>query len=94
MERILKASTNPGDMVLDPFAGCATACVAAEKLERQWVGIDLSPLAYNLVQARFARKKLKVGSEETPTLTGWKVSDKVIEAGIHRILESLPPSEM
>ena len=37
LERIIGASTNPGDMVLDPFAGCATACVAAEKLERQWL---------------------------------------------------------
>ena len=75
LERIIGASTNPGDMVLDPFAGCATACVAAEKLERQWVSIDLSPLAYNLVQARFARE-LKVGSEETPTLTGWNVTHR------------------
>ena len=75
LERIIKASTNPGDTVLDPFAGCATACVAAEKLERQWVGIDLSPLAYNLVQARFARE-LKVGSDETPTLTGWNVTHR------------------
>ena len=36
LERIIAASSNPGDMVLDPFAGCATACVAAEKLGRQW----------------------------------------------------------
>ena len=39
-------------MVLDPFAGCATACVAAEKLGRQWVGIDLSPKAVELVNLR------------------------------------------
>ena len=38
LERIIAASSNPGDMVLDPFCGCATACVAAEKLGRQWVG--------------------------------------------------------
>ncbi len=43
LERIIKASSNEGDVVLDPFCGCATACVAAEKLGRQWVGIDLSP---------------------------------------------------
>ncbi len=42
LDRIIKASSNEGDIVLDPFAGCATACVAAEKLKRQWVGIDLS----------------------------------------------------
>ena len=39
-ERIIKASSNPGDIVLDPFAGCATTCVAAERLGRQWIGAD------------------------------------------------------
>ena len=39
-ERIIKASSNPGDLVLDPFAGCATTCVAAERLGRQWIGAD------------------------------------------------------
>ena len=39
-ERMIKASSNEGDMVLDPFAGCATTCVAAERLGRQWVGAD------------------------------------------------------
>ncbi len=52
LERIIQASSNPGDMVLDPFCGCATACVAAEKLGRQWVGIDLSPKAVELVNIR------------------------------------------
>ena len=52
LERIIEASSNPGDVVLDPFCGCATACVAAEKLGRQWVGIDLSPRAAELVNLR------------------------------------------
>ena len=52
LERIIAASSNPGDTVLDPFCGCATALVAAEKLERQWVGIDLSPKAKDLVELR------------------------------------------
>ena len=52
LDRIIKASSNPGDVVLDPFAGCATACVAAEKLDRQWVGIDLSSKAVELVNER------------------------------------------
>ena len=52
LERIIKASSNPGDIVLDPFCGCATACVAADRLGRQWVGIDLSPLAAKLVRSR------------------------------------------
>ena len=41
VERIVKASSNVGDVVLDPFCGCATACVAADNLQREWVGIDI-----------------------------------------------------
>ena len=52
LERVIKASSNPGDMVLDPFCGCATACVAADHLDRRWVGIDISPKAVELVNMR------------------------------------------
>ena len=52
LERIIKASSNEGDVVLDPFCGCATTCVAAHKLNRQWIGIDVSRLAYHLVIER------------------------------------------
>ena len=52
LERIIKASSNPGDVVLDPFCGCATACVAAEQLGRRWIGIDISPKAVELVNMR------------------------------------------
>ena len=52
LSRIILASSRPGDLVLDPFAGCATTCVAAEHHERQWIGIDLSPLAAELVERR------------------------------------------
>ncbi len=52
LERIIRASSNPGDVVFDPFCGCATALVAADRIERQWVGIDLSPLAATLVLKR------------------------------------------
>ncbi|MDE0149146.1 MAG: DNA methyltransferase [Rhodospirillaceae bacterium] len=52
LDRIIRASSNPGDMVLDPFCGCATALVAADRLDREWAGIDLSPLAARLVLKR------------------------------------------
>ena len=52
LERIISVSSNEGDVVLDPFCGCATACVAAENLGRQWVGIDISPKAVELVNVR------------------------------------------
>ena len=52
LERIIRASSNEGDLVLDPFCGCATACVAAENLGRRWIGIDMSPKAVELVNVR------------------------------------------
>ena len=52
LDRIVKASSNAGDTVLDPFCGCATALVVADRLNREWVGIDLSPLAAKLVLKR------------------------------------------
>ena len=52
LERIIKASSNPEDFVLDPFCGCATTCVAADTLNRNWVGIDISEKAYELVNIR------------------------------------------
>ena len=52
LERIIKASSNKNDIVLDPFCGCATTCVAAERLQRQWIGIDISPKAVDLVRVR------------------------------------------
>ena len=52
LDRIIKASSNPGDMVFDPFCGCATACVSADSLDREWIGIDISPKAAELVKYR------------------------------------------
>jgi len=52
LERIIKASSNEGDVVLDPFCGCGTAIAVAERLKRRWIGIDITYLAVNLVQRR------------------------------------------
>ena len=57
-ERIIKASSNEGDMVLDPFAGCATTCVAAERLNRQWVGVDIWDKAHEVVIQRLQKEGL------------------------------------
>ena len=59
-ERIIKASSNQGDIVLDPFAGSATTCIAAEKLDRQWVGIDIWDQALDVVLCRLEKEGLKV----------------------------------
>ncbi len=52
LERIIAASSNPGDVVLDPFCGCGTAVDAAEKLGRLWTGIDVTHLAIGLIEKR------------------------------------------
>lgn len=52
MERIVTASTNEGDIVLDPFCGCGTAVHAAQKLGREWIGIDVTHLAIAIVEKR------------------------------------------
>lgn len=52
LERIIEASSDPGDVVLDPFCGCGTALVAAQKLGRRWIGIDITYLSIAVMQAR------------------------------------------
>lgn len=75
LERIIAASSNPGDVVLDPFCGCGTAVVAAHKLDRKWIGVDITPIAVSLVQQRLfdsfgaidVRRKSKDDIAERPT---------------------------
>ena len=56
LERIISTSSNEGEIVLDPFCGCATTCVAAEGLGRKWIGIDVSIKPYELVQQRLKKE--------------------------------------
>ena len=60
LDRIMKASSRPGDLVFDPFCGCATALVAAHLLERQWAGCDISENAVRLTDERI---RAQPGSE-------------------------------
>jgi len=55
LERIIKASSNPGDIVLDAFCGCGTTMAVAHKLGRRWIGIDISPTAIKTVDDRLKR---------------------------------------
>lgn len=77
LDRIVKAGSNPGDMVLDPFCGCATTCVAAERLGRRWAGIDIDSKALEVTLARLRQqvdernestKKDRVGTGKLPGL--------------------------
>jgi adenine specific DNA methylase Mod len=56
LERIIKASSNEGDVVLDPFCGCGTAVAAAQGLKRRWIGIDVTHLAIGLIKQRLHDK--------------------------------------
>jgi adenine specific DNA methylase Mod len=69
LERIIAASSNPGDTVLDPFCGCGTAVHAAEKLGRNWIGIDVTHLAISLIERRLkdAFPAIRFTVEGTPT---------------------------
>ena len=55
-KRMIQASSNPDDMVLDPFAGCATTCVAAEQLGRRWIGIDIREESGGVIRDRLERE--------------------------------------
>lgn len=72
LERIIKASSNKGELVLDPFCGCATTPVAAERLGRQWIGMDLWDQAYEVVLTRLKAYGFAVSADEgeQPTQRG------------------------
>jgi site-specific DNA-methyltransferase (adenine-specific) len=64
LDRIVRASSNPGDLVLDSFCGCGTALVAAENLGRRWIGIDISPTACRVMAERLRKDcKLREGQD-------------------------------
>ncbi|MGI0069606.1 MAG: DNA methyltransferase [Nitrosopumilaceae archaeon] len=79
LERIIKSSSNEGDLVLDPFCGCGTALTVAHKLKRKWIGIDISPTACNLMVSRLTKARAK------PSLVGMPFTDEE--------LRKLPPFE-
>lgn len=86
LERIIRASTNPGEVVLDPFCGCATACVAAEGMmnaispdvpeKRLWIGIDKAPETYKIMLQRMEVELSARGNEAT-------VLHKTVENNLH-----------
>jgi DNA modification methylase len=81
LERIIQASSNEGDIVLDPFCGCGTTIAAAQKLNRRWIGIDITQLAIALIKHRlfsgFGERELRDGEMRAPvqfTVIGEPVS--------------------
>ena len=63
-ERVIEASSNKGDFVLDPFCGCATTPIAAERLKRQWVGMDIWDKAHETVLSRLAEEGMLTAEQK------------------------------
>ena len=70
LERIISASSNPGDVVLDPFCGCATTMEAAQKLGREWIGIDIAIHAIKRVARVRLTERLGLVEGEDFTVEG------------------------
>ncbi len=81
LERIIKATSNENDIVLDAFCGCGTALVAAQKLKRQWIGIDVSPTACRVMATRLKKD------------CGLKEDEKLWAIGRGFIVRDLPKTE-
>jgi hypothetical protein len=75
LERIIRASTNKGDIVLDPFCGCGTTVVAAHGLDREWIGIDISPTAMEIM-----RRRLWNESRYVPTIVNMPSDEEALRA--------------
>jgi len=91
LERIINASSNPNDIVLDAFCGCGTALIAAENLGRQWIGIDISPTSCR-VMAKRLRDLTKLREDEAL----WKAGRGFIVRDLPWTVEKLrkiPPFE-
>lgn len=70
LERIIRASSNPGDVVFDPFCGCATTIEAAQKLERRWIGIDITIHAIKRVARRRLQERLHLAQGRDYAIEG------------------------
>jgi site-specific DNA-methyltransferase (adenine-specific) len=84
LERILAASSNEGDVVLDPFCGCGTTVHAAEKMGRQWIGIDITHLAIGLIKKRLVQAFPRVQFEVLGVPKDVGAAEALAEADKHQ----------
>lgn len=81
LERIVAGSSNRGDIVLDPFCGCGTTIAVAQRLDRKWIGIDISPTAVGLMKRRVEKVgAVDVNGTSTVKLVGMPVSEEQLKA--------------
>lgn len=86
LERIIKASSNPNDLVFDPFCGCATTLVAAQRLTRDWIGCDVSDMAVTLVNERIRETQplfKAINPDKDPSRTDTKYIPNYKNQGHH-----------
>jgi len=83
LERIIKASSNEGDIVLDPFCGCGTTIVVAHELNREWIGIDINNVAIEVIKKRCSQLKL-----DKPLK--YSIIERTIE-GVKKMIETAKP---
>ena len=103
-KRMIEASSNPGDIVLDPFAGCGTTCVAAEQLGRQWIGIDIREESGDVIRERLENEVNGSMAWDaivrTPTTApertdgGEPVAPELAVVGRKRNVKQIPVSEL
>ena len=97
LERIIQASSNEGDVVLDPFCGCGTTIAAAQKLNREWIGIDVTHLAVGLMKLRlkdsFGMLPLKPGTQAPSPASVRKDADERGEHSSLGIPSTVTPEE-
>ena len=86
-ERIIKAATNPGDVVLDCFAGCAYVPVAAERNGRQWIACDISPRALTVLRRQFAKFRYAVDGEQQTAEPALLTEADVVTRGPYNLPE-------
>lgn len=84
LERIIAASSNPGDLVLDPFCGCGTALDAAQKLGRRWIGIDITHLAIEKIERRLHKNHKGVAFETIGTPRDLASAEMLAERDKHQ----------
>jgi len=101
LERIIKASSNEGDVVLDPFCGCGTTIVVAHKLNRRWIGIDINEASIEVIKMRMDKMGLTQGKLdfkiEYPSFrishkTLMKLTGKEFEEWVNKICNAKEPS--
>ena len=87
LERIIAASSNEGDTILDPFCGCGTAIASAQRLNRRWIGIDVTQLAVNLIHALYRLSVLTIPMSPSTITRITSPSSQPSGAARHRVAE-------